>query len=47
MEHTPSEEAVDHGNEIVHIDGSFELLVPKFLTNRKKEVPTMQGSMTT
>lgn len=47
MEHTQPEEAVAEDEELVHIDASFEPLVPKFLTNRKKEVVTMQAALTT
>lgn len=32
-------------NEVVHVDASFEPLVPKFMTNRKKEVVTMKGAL--
>jgi HPt (histidine-containing phosphotransfer) domain-containing protein len=35
-----------HGKEIVHLDASFAPLVPKFMTNRKKEVTTMQAALT-
>lgn len=31
--------------ELVHVDTSFEPLVPKFLTNRKKEVVTMHDAL--
>lgn len=47
MEHTQPEEAVAEDEELVHVDASFEPLVPKFLTNRKKEVVTMLGALTT
>ncbi|MBI4000264.1 MAG: Hpt domain-containing protein [Nitrospira defluvii] len=29
------------GPVVVHVDASFEPLVPKFMTNRKKEITTM------
>ncbi|MBH0205162.1 MAG: Hpt domain-containing protein [Nitrospira sp.] len=45
LEHTQPEEAVAEGEELVHIDASFEPLIPKFLTNRKKEVVTMQTAL--
>jgi HPt (histidine-containing phosphotransfer) domain-containing protein len=32
--------------DIVHLDASFAPLVPKFMTNRKKEVTTMQDALT-
>jgi HPt (histidine-containing phosphotransfer) domain-containing protein len=47
MEHRQPEEAVAEDEELVHVDASFEPLVPKFLTNRKKEVVTMLGALTT
>ncbi|MDH4185487.1 MAG: Hpt domain-containing protein [Nitrospira sp.] len=31
--------------EIVHVDESFEPLIPKFMTNRKKEVATMTEAL--
>lgn len=34
-----------HGKEIVHVDASFAPLVPKFMTNRKKEVITMREAL--
>ena len=43
MEQAPSTESV----EVVHVDASFEPLVPKFLTNRKKEVITMREALAT
>lgn len=45
MEPTSSESVADQGEEIVHVDASFEPLVPKFMTNRKNEVVTMQQSL--
>lgn len=45
MEHSQPKEAHAEGDELVHIDASFEPLVPKFLTNRKKEVVTMQEAL--
>ncbi|MBK9307162.1 MAG: Hpt domain-containing protein [Nitrospira sp.] len=47
MEHTPPTEAVVQSEELVHVDAAFEPLIPKFLTNRKKEVVTMQEALTT
>lgn len=47
MEQTPPEKAVAEGESFVHVDASFEPLIPKFLTNRKKEVQTMRESLTT
>lgn len=40
------ETADDTHSEIVSVDASFEPLIPKFMTNRKKEVLTMQESLT-
>ncbi len=45
MEHAQPKETVAEGEEFVHIDASFEPLIPKFLTNRKKEVVTMQTAL--
>jgi HPt (histidine-containing phosphotransfer) domain-containing protein len=45
MGHVQSKEAGAEGEELVHIDASFEPLIPKFLTNRKKEVVTMQTAL--
>jgi HPt (histidine-containing phosphotransfer) domain-containing protein len=45
MEHPPLHAHVALGEDLVHIDPSFEPLVPKFLTNRKKEVVTMQDAL--
>ncbi len=45
----PSQSALDpasHGKEIVHVDASFAPLLPKFMTNRKKEVTTMRQALT-
>ena len=33
--------------EIVTVDATFEPLIPKFLSNRKKEVPAMQEALAT
>ena len=46
MEHLPPTQAVAEGEELVHVDTSFEPLIPKFLTNRKKEVVAMQEALT-
>lgn len=32
--------------EIVHIDASFEPLMPRFMVNRKKEIITMREALT-
>jgi HPt (histidine-containing phosphotransfer) domain-containing protein len=37
--------AADREKETVLVDASFEPLMPKFLTNRKKEVTTMQEAL--
>lgn len=36
----------DTDTEIISVDASFEPLMPKFLTNRKKEVVVMQEALT-
>lgn len=41
----PQEAGHDTGKEIVSIDASFEPLLPKFMTNRKKEVVVMQEAL--
>lgn len=46
MEHALPKETTQ-GEEIVHVDASFEPLVPKFLINRKKEVVTMCDALAT
>lgn len=33
------------GKEVVHVDSSFEPLIPKFMVNRKKEVVAMQEAI--
>jgi HPt (histidine-containing phosphotransfer) domain-containing protein len=38
--------AADREKETVLVDASFEPLMPKFLTNRKKEVAAMQDALT-
>jgi HPt (histidine-containing phosphotransfer) domain-containing protein len=45
MEHSQPKDARVEGEALVHVDASFEPLVPKFLTNRKKEVLTMQDAL--
>ena len=47
MEQTPfdSDQAAQR-TELVHIDASFEPLIPKFMNNRKKEVLAMQDAVT-
>ncbi len=47
MEHTSIQNASIQGEEVVHVDASFEPLVPKFMTNRKKEVATMSDALAT
>ncbi|MEP7152360.1 MAG: Hpt domain-containing protein [Nitrospira sp.] len=37
--HTSSD--LGSGPVVIHVDASFEPLVPKFMTNRKKEITTM------
>lgn len=32
--------------EIVHVDASFEPLIPRFMANRKKEIVTMRQALT-
>ncbi|MDH5194082.1 MAG: Hpt domain-containing protein [Nitrospira sp.] len=47
MEHPqPQQAADDAGPEIVSVDASFEPLIPKFMSNRKKEVGVMQEALT-
>jgi HPt (histidine-containing phosphotransfer) domain-containing protein len=45
MGYAQSKDIGAEGEELVHIDASFEPLIPKFLTNRKKEVMTMQTAL--
>ncbi len=47
MEPTPSHHSTDgQGEECVSIDASFEVLIPKFMTNRKKDVNTLAEALT-
>ena len=41
----PHQAADDPGDILVSVDASFEPLIPKFMTNRKKEVVTMQAAL--
>jgi HPt (histidine-containing phosphotransfer) domain-containing protein len=41
----PSQPAPDHEALIVHIESDFEALLPKFMTNRRKEVVTMREAL--
>jgi HPt (histidine-containing phosphotransfer) domain-containing protein len=34
------------GPVVVHVDAAFEPLLPKFMTNRKKEITTMTDALT-
>lgn len=36
---------VESMQEVVHVDASFEPLIPKFMANRKKEIATMQQAL--
>lgn len=45
MEQPQSKQPAAQDPEIVTIDASFEPLVPKFVTNRKREVVTMQEAL--
>ena len=45
MDHTRGNEPGATGEELVRVDASFEPRVPKFLTNRKKEVITMREAL--
>lgn len=46
MEYThPHHVTDDHGKELVFVDASFAPLIPKFLSNRKKEVTVMQDAL--
>jgi len=47
MEHLQPSEAGHEDEEFVHVDASFEPLVPKFMINRKKEVVTMRQALAT
>lgn len=46
MEPPQSRQPAAADRELVSIDASFEPLVPKFMTNRKKEVVVMQEALT-
>lgn len=40
-EMTQASSDLESGPVVVHVDASFEPLIPKFMTNRKKEITTM------
>lgn len=42
----PNTESMSTSPEIVHIDASFEPLMPRFMANRKKEIITMREALT-
>jgi len=42
---SPSNQASSHDAVIVHVEADFEPLLPKFMTNRKKEVVTMREAL--
>lgn len=46
MEPPQSRQFAAQDNELVSIDASFEPLIPKFLSNRRKEVTVMQEALT-
>lgn len=46
MEPPQSRQPAAQDNELVSIDASFEPLIPKFLSNRRKEVTVMQQALT-
>lgn len=43
---SPNSQSMTTPPEIVHIDSSFEPLMPRFMANRKKEVVTMRQALT-
>ncbi|HRI37814.1 MAG TPA: Hpt domain-containing protein [Nitrospira sp.] len=42
----PNTQSMTTPSEIVHIDASFEPLMPRFMANRKKEIVTMRQALT-
>lgn len=42
---TPASSDLGSGPIIVHVDASFEPLIPKFIANRKKEITTMTEAL--
>ncbi|MCS6318160.1 MAG: hypothetical protein H8K05_10400 [Nitrospira sp.] len=42
---TPASSELGSEPIIVHVDASFEPLIPKFMANRKKEITTMTGAV--
>ncbi|HQY57178.1 MAG: Hpt domain-containing protein [Nitrospira sp.] len=42
---TPASSDLGSGPIIVHVDASFEPLIPKFMANRKKELTTMTAAV--
>lgn len=45
MERPQLRQRADQDQDLVPIDASFEPLIPKFLSNRKKEVVTMKEAL--
>lgn len=41
----PNAQSIPTPSEIVHIDASFEPLMPRFMANRKKETVTMRQAL--
>lgn len=44
-EASPNTQSMTEPPEIVHIDSSFEPLMPRFMTNRKKEIVAMRQAL--
>ena len=43
---SPHPRSMTERTDVVHIDRSFEPLVPRFMANRKKEIVTMRQALT-
>ena len=43
---SPNPPSMTQSQEIVHVDASFEPLLPRFMANRKKEIVTMRQALT-
>lgn len=42
---SPNTQSMTEPPEIVHVDSSFEPLIPRFMANRKKELITMRQAL--
>jgi HPt (histidine-containing phosphotransfer) domain-containing protein len=43
---SPNPQSIHEPANVVHVDSSFEPLMPRFMANRKKEIVTMRQALT-